>query len=244
MAEPHPQAQGALEIIASTRAIRRYHSSAIPDGDLSAIMFAATRAPSGSNRQSFRFLVLRDGPNARQAKALLGTAFRQGWHAKRSSDGYEKGSGTRADSPKARAARAMEHFVEHFEETPVVVLALMVGRQGRLTDGASVYPACQNLLLAARSLGYGGVITMWHYLVEAELRELLGIPPEAFIMATIPLGQPQGRHGPVRRLPLTELVFDDGWQANATWAVEPEGTRHTQAGPPTTTRSTGPSTSL
>lgn len=229
------EAETALEMMATTRAIRRYRQDPIPDEDLAKIMFAATRAPSGSNRQSFRFLVLRDGPNATAAKALLGAAFRKGWGEKRRSDGYESGSGALDNSPKARTARAMEHFVNHFEQTPVVVLALMVGRDGHLRDGASVYPACQNLLLAARALGYGGVMTMWHYMVEGELRELLGIPPEVFIMATIPLGVPQGKHGPVRRQPLKRLVFDDAWEAEATWADEPEGTRHTQAGPPKVT---------
>ena len=113
----------------------------------------------------------------------------------------------------------------------MVVLACMVGRRGGFHDGGSVYPACQNLLLAARALGYGGVMTMWHHAVDGELRELLGIPDDVPIAATIPLGRPQGGHGPVRRRPLDELVYDDRWEAPAPWALEPEGTRHTSAGP-------------
>jgi nitroreductase len=230
--EPHPHADGILDALATTRAIRRYRPDPVPDGDLARILFAATRAPSGSNRQSFRFLVLREGPRAVQAKALLGHAFRAGWSAKRSGDGYEQGSGELDDSPKARTARAMQHFVEHFEQTPVVVLVCMVGRRGHLSDGGSVYPACQNLLVAARALGYGGVMTMWHHAVDDELRELLGIPDDVRIAATIPLGVPEGSHGPVRRRPVGELVFDDGWESAALWATEPPGTRHTSAGPP------------
>ncbi len=230
-ADPHSGAEPVLDAIATTRAIRRYTADPIPDEDLSRILFAATRAPSGSNRQSFRFLVLRDGPNAADAKAILGEAFRVGWSAKRSDDGYGAGSGADPDSPKARTGRAMQHFVDHFEETPVVVLACMVGRKGHLTDGGSVYPACQNLLLAARALGYGGVMTMWHAPVEDQLRELLAIPDDVFVMATIPLGIPQGNHGPVRRRPVGELVFDDAWESGAAWATEPPGTRHTSAGP-------------
>ena len=88
------------------------------------------------------------------------------------------------------------------------------------------------LLLAARALGYGGVLTGWHGLVEPQLRELLGIPDDVFMAATITLGKPAGRHGPVRRRPLGELVYDDAWGAPAPWAVDPPGTRHTQAGPP------------
>lgn len=61
---------GILEGIATTRAIRRYRDDPIPEEDLNDLLFAATRAPSGSNRQGFRFLVLRDGSRARQARAL------------------------------------------------------------------------------------------------------------------------------------------------------------------------------
>jgi len=230
--DPTP-ADTVLEVLATTRAIRRYRPDPVPDDDLARILFAATRAPSGSNRQSFRFLVLRDGPRAREAKAVLGAGFRAGWAAKRAADGYDAGSGEQPDTPKARTARAMQHFVDHLEQTPVVVLACMVGRAGRFTDGGSVYPACQNLLVAARALGYGGVMTMWHGLVEDRLREILAIPSDVVIAATIPLGRPEGRHGPVRRRPVGELVFDDRWEGPATWATEPPGTRHTGTGPRT-----------
>ena len=222
-----------LEGLATTRAIRRYRPEPIPDDDLATILWHATRAPSGSNRQPARFLVLRDGSGATEAKALLGRSFRAMWAEKRAEDGYDSGSGAEADSPKARMARTMQHFVDEFEATPVVVLAcLQRGRAPHWTDGASVYPACQNLLLAARALGYGGVITMWHAFVEAELRSVLGIPDEVAIAATIALGRPVGNHGPVRRRPLADAVHDDRWGSAAAWAVEPEGTRHTAAGPP------------
>jgi nitroreductase len=217
-----------LDGLCTTRAIRRFTADPVPDDALAAMFFAATRAPTGSNRQPFRFVVLRDGPRAQEAKALLGRSFRAQWAEKRSADGYDAGSGATADSPKARTASTMQRFVDRFEETPVVVLACLVPWRGLdPTVGASVYPACQNLLLAARGLGFGGVLTMWHALVEPELRTLLDIPDDVFLAATIALGRPEGRHGPVRRRPVPELVFDDGWQQPATWATEPDGTRHT-----------------
>jgi nitroreductase len=228
-----PLADAVLDVLATTRAIRRYRPEPIPEGDLARILFAATRAPSGSNRQPFRFLVLRDGPRAREAKALLGDAFRRGWTAKQRADGYGERSGADPTSPKARQAAAMQHYVDHVEEVPVVVLACLVRyRDPNPAEGGSVYPACQNLLLAARALGYGGVLTMWHGMVEDRLREVLGIPEEVAIAGTITLGRPQGRHGPVRRRPLGELVFDDAWAEPAPWAVDPPGTRFTSAGPP------------
>jgi nitroreductase len=217
--------------IATTRAIRRFAPDPIPDDDLSTIMWHATRAPSGTNRQPTRFVVLRDGPRAADAKGILGRGFREGWAAKAASAGYEQGSALDPTSRKGRQRAAMQHLVDHFEEVPVVVLACLVRyRDPNPYEGSSVYPACQNLLLAARALGYGGVLTGWHRAVEGELRGLLDIPDEVAIHATIPLGTPLGNHGPVRRLPVADVVFDDRWDAPAEWAVDPPGTRH--AGPP------------
>lgn len=92
---------------------------------------------------------------------------------------------------------------------------LLRHRRPTPTEGASIYPACQNLLLAARALGYGGVLTIWHAFVETELRALLEIPDDAVIAATITLGRPEGKHGPVRRVPLANLVFSDRWGDSA-----------------------------
>lgn len=223
---------GLLEGLATTRAIRRYTAAPIPPEDLGRILFFASRAPTGSNRQSFRFLALRDGEPATEAKSILGKSFRAGWARKMESDGYVGGTGTDANSPKARTARTMQRFVDNFEQTPVVILACVGQRHGTILDGASIYPACQNLLLAARALGYGGVLTGWHTPVEPELRTLLGIPDNYLIGATIPLGVPEGQHGPVRRRPVQELVYDGLWGESPEWAKDPEGTRFTSAGPP------------
>jgi nitroreductase len=231
MAEPI----SLVDALSTTRAIRRYTDEPIPDADLNQILWLATRAPSGSNRQGFRFVVLRDGPNAAAARVLIREGARQTWSNKRIHDQYDTGSGAHDDSPKARMARTMDHFVEHMHEAPVIVLACVkIHRPQMLGVGGSVWPAVQNLLLAARGLGYGGVITGFHGPREAELRALLRLPsPEVLaIAATIPLGRPQGSHGPVRRRPLTELVYDDAWDAPAAWASDPPGTRFTQAGPP------------
>jgi len=219
--------------IATTRAIRRYAPDPIPDDDLSSMLWHASRAPSGTNRQPTRFVVLRDGPTATEAKAVLGRGFRDGWGHKSNDAGYGSGSALDPTSRKGRQRAAMEHFVEHFEEIPVVVLPCLVRyRAPNPFEGSSVYPACQNLLLAARALGYGGVMTGWHASVETELRQVLSIPDEVAICATIPIGRPLGNHGPVRRLPLQDVVFDGAWNQTAEWAVDPPGTRF--AGPPPT----------
>jgi len=229
----HPDTVGLLEGICSTRSIRRYRDEPVPEHVLRDVLFAATRAPSGSNSQPFRFLVLTDGPRATEAKGLIAAGARRAWAAKRIADGYDQGSGADSSSPKAVMARTMEAYVEHLDEVPVLILPCLVRyREPNPTEGASIYPACQNLLLAARALGYGGVMTVWNLLVDADLRVLLGIPDEVFVAATITLGRPQGSHGPVRRRPLDELVYFDEWGVPAPFAIDPPGVRHTAAGPP------------
>ena len=228
-----PDAVGLLEGLGTTRAIRRYRDEPVPPAALRAILFAATRAPSGSNRQPFRFLVLTDGPMAQRAKRLIGEGARRTWGAKREVDRYDVGSGSVESSPKARMARAMQQYVDEFEQVPVLILPCLVRyREPTPMEGASVYPACQNLLLAARAVGYGGAFTGWNFMVDKELRELLDIPDGTFIAGTITLGRPAGRQGPVRRRPLSELVYEERWGKPAEWAIDPPGTQFTSAGPP------------
>jgi len=226
-----------LEGLATTRAIRRYADTPVTDEQLATVMWAATRAPSGSNRQPFRFIVLRDGPRAAVARGLLGEAARRMWSGKQTTDGYGSGSGTDPSSPKARMARTMQHYTEHFAEAPAIVLACLVRyRDANPFEGSSVYPACQNLLLAARAVGLGGVLTQIQLLVADELSTALGLPDGVALHATITLGHPAGHHGPVRRRPFGDLVFEDGWGQSPAWAVDPPGTLWTQAGPPTSGR--------
>lgn len=224
---------GLLEGLASTRAIRRYRDEPVPEDVLRDILFAATRAPSGSNRQPFRFLVLTDSDKAKAAKKLIAKGAQAVWSNKRKVDQYDKRSGAQENSPKARMARTMDQYVDNFERVPALILPCLVRyREPSPMEGASVYPAVQNLLLAARALGYGGVITGFHGLVDAELKQLLGIPAEVFISCTVTLGKPAGNHGPVRRRPMNELIYGDTWEASPAWAEDPPGTKFTSAGPP------------
>lgn len=221
-----------LEGLVTTRAIRRYEPEPVPESVLRDIMFAATRAPSGSNRQPFRFLVLSEGEKAEAAKSLIARGARAVWGDKKGNDGYADGSGVDPSSPKARMARTMDDYVANLHRVPVLILGCLVRyRAPNPNEGASVYPAVQNVLLAARALGYGGVLTGFHAFVDSELKGLLAIPKEVFIAASITLGKPAGSHGPVRRAPMDALVYGDSWGTAPDWAVDPPGTRHTAHGP-------------
>src|SRR6516165_8474317 len=89
----HARPMDLLEGLATTRAIRRYADTPVTDEELATVLWSATRAPSGSNRQPFRFVVLRDGPRAAAARAALGRAAHRMWTGKQASDGYATGSG-------------------------------------------------------------------------------------------------------------------------------------------------------
>ncbi len=212
-----------LEGLATTRAIRRYTSDPIPDADLAEILWYAGRAPSGSNRQPFRFITLRRGdPVARPARELLARSFRESWQLKRAL--LDRAGEPIEGSPRARMQASMQGFVDHIDDVPVILLVgLERYRPANPYEGASVYPACQNLLLAARALGYGGALTMWHQPVERELRPLLGLPDEVALSACITLGVPAGHHGPLRRRPLSWLVHDGAWGRAAMWLGERDG---------------------
>ncbi len=230
-----------LDGIATTRSIRRYTDDPVPEGALRDICFAATRAPSGSNRQSFRFIVLTNGSVASEAKQLIAGAARSIWANKRSADGYDQAQNAGGEegenetstrrsttSAKDRLARSMDEYVARIDKVPALIFPCLIRhRAPTSTEGASVYPAMQNMLLAARALGFGGVTTMWHLLVEDELRSLLHIPADVFIAATLTLGRPAGGHGPVRRRPLSHFVYDGVWGQTPAWAVDPPGTPHT-----------------
>lgn len=219
-----PEPLDLYDGIVTTRAIRRYEADDIPEEDLNKLLFAATRGPSGHNTQPFRFLVLRRTPEAEAARQLLGEGFRAAWAPQRQEPDDDD------TSRRARMARTMNHFVDSIADAPVIVLALVHDGlvRGDITAGASVYPACHNMLLAARALGYGGVITMWHNPVTQQLAGVLELPADVSIVATIPLGKPVGSHGPVRRRPLPELVYENRFGEAATWAIDPEGTRYTR----------------
>ena len=92
-------------------------------------------------------------------------------------------------------------------------------------EGASVYPACQNFFLAARALGYGACFSVWHLGVEEALRKLLSIPEDVGISLTLTLGRPEGNHGPLRRRPIRDMVYEDGWEQTVTWVDDPPESR-------------------
>ena len=199
-----PEEIGLFEAMYSQRAIREFKPDPVPDELVRRLIEAATKAPSGSNRQDWRFLVIRDY----ETKKKIGEYYNQA----RSS---RYGAGTPASNIPPRRQAASNYMAEHLHDVPVLILACIQHNGGptNMSRGGSIYPAVQNILLAARGLGLGSVITSLHKRYEDEIKELLGIPDNVETAALLPLGFPAegARYGPTRRLPVEEVTFHDRW---------------------------------
>ena len=181
------------EAMFSQRAIRRFKPDPIPDEDLHAALEAATKAPSGSNLQPWRFIVIRDP----ELKEKFGKLYHEAWWAKRRDQGiFPK------DIPPGKGTiQSARQLADEIGQAPVIVLVCATS-QGPASM-ASVIPAAQNLLLAARGQGIGGVLTTLHPDVDERVQQLLNMPAEAQVVYCVPLGYPRGRFGPTQRKPLS-----------------------------------------
>ena len=111
-----------------------------------------------------------------------------------------------------RQHAAVEYLTDHFHEAPVwIVACIEEAAVPTRWSGASIYPAVQNMLLAARALGLGATLTTRHLLYEKEAEAALGLPPGVHSYAILPIGYPMGKFGPVGRGPLKEVVYEDQW---------------------------------
>ena len=202
--------QDVFDIIHTTRAMRRLKPDPVPDDLVRKILEAGVAAANGGNYQRWRFLVIKD---TAVKKAV------QVWYKK----AFDEVVGPRyANSPPppgisaekyARQHHAVEHLTEHFHEAPVwIVACLDEGKNTPTrTSGASIYPAVQNMLLAARALGLGSTLTTRHLLYAKEAEAALGLPEGVHSYAILPIGWPMGKFGPVGRTRLEDVVFNERW---------------------------------
>ena len=196
------------EAMFTQRAIRRLDPHRpISEDHLKIVLDAASKAPSGGNTQPARFLVVRDRERIRE----FGKLYHEAWWAKRRD---EYGWTSKDDIPSGSVYEMPSRLADEIVDAPAIILAFSVG--GALT--ASVYPPVQNLLLAARALGIGSVLTTLHPQVMERVYEMFGIPSEVEFHCCIPLGYPRGRFGPTRRYPTSETTRWERWDAKPPWA--------------------------
>ncbi len=196
------------EAMFTQRAIRRLRpDKPVSDGDLKTILDAASKAPNGGNTQPARFLVIRDGDTIK----AFGKLYHEAWWAKRRDEYGWKG---RADLPEGSPYSMAALLADEMVDAPVVILAFTVGRA---RAASSVFPAIQNLMLAARALGIGSVLTTLHADVMDRVYQMFDVPEDTEFHSCIPLGYPRGNFGPTRRFPTAETTSWNSWGAPPPW---------------------------
>ena len=191
-----------FDAIHAQRAIRRFKPDPVPQAVIERVLNAAIRAPSGSNNQPWSFVIVKD----KETKKRIAEWYLGVWE-----NVYTKQDG-RASGQVASSA---EYLSYHLAETPVLIFPCYRGETGKLSpsQAGSIYPAAQNIMLAALALGLGTVITTFHLHHEEKVKALLGIPDDVQTACLIPMGYPaEGEHfGGSRRKPIQELTHYDHW---------------------------------
>ena len=203
------------EALYTTRAMRRMKPDRIPMDVQARVLDAAIRAPSASNTQDWRF-VLVDDPDLMRT---LGDLVRQGEQRSKETLYAERvAAAALAPDEPANAAflrmlSSVWYLVDHFAEVPLLLAAFV--REGVASD-ASIYPAMWSAQLAARAEGVGSVMTrvLDVYFHDATC-EILGVPLEEHwrMSGAVVMGYPTGRWGVAPRRRVHEVAFRNTWGA-------------------------------
>ncbi len=194
-------AEAVLGILNSQRAHRDFLPDAIPKADIEKILTAATHAPSAENSQPWEFIVVTDD----KLRAALGDLMQRAWDG----GGRDASRGVLSAGVFADVDRGLTGGIA---SAPVMILCCAdLNRTRKETIGSSLFPAVQNLLVAATALGYGSALTTIATVFTHELRNLLGFPESVVPVALVPLGRPARKLGPPRRDPAGERTHQNGW---------------------------------
>jgi nitroreductase len=217
---------GVFKAIHEARALRRLKPDPVPDEAIAKIIDAGVRAPTGSNLQNWRFIVVKDAAVRRQIADIYRASMEIAGRAYANRQAPAHMSGER----QQKMMSAAMYLAEHFGEVPVLILAWLqltpdVEHPKLPADqmpvfqrlmGGSIFPAVQNMIVACRALGLGTVLTTVLAYREEEIRKLLGAPADMRLFAALPIGYPMESygHGPVKRLPLSAVTFLDRYGNN------------------------------
>lgn len=201
---------GAAELLTTTRAFRRRLDLTRPVDrhELLACLDIAVQAPSGTNRQPWRFVVVQDPATKQQ----IAEYYRKGFAA------YLSARTPRPDQLGDLASG--QYLAAHLHEVPALVVVCSLGRPPAEASArqlasfyGSIYPAVWNLQLALHDRGLGSCLTTAHLAYEREIADLLAIPfEEVTQVAMLPVGHLlPGSASPAKRAPATEVTMWDRW---------------------------------
>ena len=215
-----------FEAIYTARAIRRFKPDPVPDEVITKVLDAAIRAPSGSNEQSWEFIVVKDA----EQRKKIGAVYRKGGNILMALYANRTKPPHMSQETYDKLMASAMYLLDHMADAPVLLLACLkqtplagpppqfppdaaaglknMARMG----GSSIYPAVQNIILACRAFGLGTVLTTIHMFYEDDVKAILGLPPEVQTYALMPIGYPRGKFGPIKRRPVTEVAYLDNYK--------------------------------
>jgi nitroreductase len=214
---------GLFEAIYSARSLRRFKPDPVPDEVITKVLDAAIRAPSGSNQQSWEFVIIKDATQRKK----IGDVYRKGGGILMALYANRVKPAHMSEDAYRRLRASATYLVDHMADAPVLLIACLkqtapTGAPPKLApevaaamksmariSGSSIYPAVQNIILACRGLGLGTVLTTIHAYFEDEVKAILGLPREVQTYALMPIGYPQGKFGPIKRRPVSEVAYLD-----------------------------------
>ena len=192
-----------FEALNSQRSITRFKPDPVPREAIDNIIDSATKAPNGGNRQPWEFIAITDP----EIISKVGGAYKDVWL---------NAMGAVAPPDETPAYKAARYLANHMPEVPAMILICAVhGNASTLAQGdpfvrnsqaSSIWPAAQNLFLAARALGLGTRLTTAHLRGEQRVKDILGIPDHVETVMLTPLGYPRGSFGPTQRKPAAEVT--------------------------------------
>lgn len=194
------------------RAIRYWQDKPVPRDLLEKVIESASKAPSGSNSQPWIFLVIDDATCRQQIGDALNAVYENGPLKEMIAEGQKSD-----DKTQRLMLKGAQSFFSKLAKAPAIIVPCLYKLSSPTTDptsleaGSSIYMAVQNLMLSARAMGLGTVMTTAHVLVDGALREACHLPDDLHPAALIPIGYPDANFGPTTRKPVDEIIKWNTW---------------------------------
>lgn len=199
-------------LLSTTRSVRKRLDldRPVPPEVILDCLRLAVQAPTGSNSQSWRWLVVTDPAK----RAELARLYTEG------GGGYLKSAAARQlDDQTRRVYDSALYLCDILERVPVHVIPCIQGRVDSAPNAAgasfyaSIIPAAWSFMLALRSRGLGSAWTTLHLFKEKEAAELLGIPYDQISqIALLPVAYTVGTDfKPAARPPVEGITYWDNW---------------------------------
>ena len=202
------------ETLYTQRAIRAWKTDPVPEELIWKVIEAGTKAPSGTNTQPWGFVVIQDD----EIRQAISDQLHEGLKGNEGLQQMLEQGSQSADKTTRLMLKGAQRLFTNLASAPVFIIPCLYqvsspAPEG-LLSGSSIYGAVQNMLLAARALGLGTVMTTFQMAAEQILREQCNLPDDATPVALIPMGYPDAKFGPTTRKPVETVTHWEQWGTN------------------------------